>query len=154
MIIIKSNKKIKSINQFNYNQIINSINFRLIHCPNCQLSDWSTHAYYSRHVDFFNRRHLVRILRVICNGCGQTHAVLVEDMIPYSITSYSLIIDIVFKRDSSHDSLDFFIIHKYQNAIFDYERTCLMNSRFQNRLLHFSTQLLSGFFLFHVKVES
>ncbi|KXU42779.1 hypothetical protein HMPREF3037_02800 [Candidatus Stoquefichus sp. KLE1796] len=75
-IIIKLNKKIKSINQFSYDEIINSINFHLIHCPNCQLSDWSTHAYYSRHVDFFNRRHTVRILRVNRGNTNRTNIIM------------------------------------------------------------------------------
>lgn len=154
MIIIKLKKKIKSITQYIYSNIINSINFSEISCPNCQCTDWSYHAYYDRYVDLFDRCHKIRILRVRCNECDQTHAILIEDMIPYSIINYDLIYNITYKRDSFKNSHDFFIRNKYRDIVFSYEKLCLMNSRIQNQFKYISTQHLSGFFLFHVKVES
>lgn len=51
------------------------------------------HAYYNRSViDFFEDSTVynsVRIPRVVCTGCGHTHAILPDPIIPYS--TYSLL---------------------------------------------------------------
>lgn len=153
MIIIKLKKKIKSIHQHFYNKIVNSIHFNEINCPNCHNSDWYYHAYYYRRVDFFDRTQKILVLRVKCNVCGQTHAVLIEDMIPYSIASFDVIYNIVNSNDSYYSSYNDFIKHKYL-TLCDYDTICLSHSKLQNMISHFSTQDLYGFFLFHSTLNS
>lgn len=63
-------------------------------CPVCgSKGNCQIHAYYGRHlVDFVHGRrirHDVSILRLVCTGCGSTHAVIPDFIIPYS--SYGLI---------------------------------------------------------------
>lgn len=154
MIIINLQRKIKPINQHIYNLIINSIHFNEIPCPNCNCSCWYSHGYYYRHVDLFNRHHKIKILRFRCCSCNQTHAVLIEDMIPYSLADFDVVFNIAFCLDHYYSSYDLFIKLKYSNFSFSYQSICLFVSRSQNKLLNFSTQLLKGFFLFHVKLNS
>ena len=63
-------------------------------CPVCgSRGNCRIHAYYGRHlVDFVHGRHIrheVSILRLACTGCGSTHAVIPDFIIPYS--SYGLL---------------------------------------------------------------
>lgn len=129
MIIIKLPIKIKYISQIQYNKIISSLNFNVLHCPSCHSEGLIVHAYYDRHVDIFNRNHTIRILRLKCPSCNSTHAVLIEDMVPYSITSFDIIIDVLSNNDfltSSHIS---FLKNKYFSFIFDYILFCKLNIR-------------------------
>lgn len=62
-------------------------------CPVCgSTGNCHTHAYYSRKiVDFLHGKPVwteVIILRLICDSCAQTHAILPDIIIPYS--SYGL----------------------------------------------------------------
>lgn len=139
MIIIKTHKKIKSLNQYSYNKIIKSINFDDLECSSCHNCSWHFHAYYNRHVDFFNRKHTIRILRLKCNCCHITHAVLIQDIIPYSIADYDLIVDLINDHDTSCSSHVSFLKRKYPLPINDYECVCLMNSRNHVCIFHHTT---------------
>ena len=129
MIIIKLSNKIKYISQIQYNKIISSLNFNNLQCPNCHSNGLTIHAYYDRHVDIFDRNHTIRILRLKCPSCNSTHAVLIEDMVPYSIVSFDIIVDVLKNNDfllSSHVS---FIKNKYLSFIIDYISFCRLNVR-------------------------
>ncbi|MGF0133732.1 MULTISPECIES: DUF6431 domain-containing protein [Catenibacterium] len=129
MIIIKLPIKIKYISQIQYNKIISSLNFNNLQCPNCHSNGLIIHAYYERHVDIFDRNHTIRILRLKCPSCNSTHAVLIEDMVPYSVVSFNIIVDILKNNDfltSSHSS---FLKNKYRSLIFDYALFCKLNVR-------------------------
>lgn len=79
---------------------------KTFHFP-CHSSGLIIHAYYDRHVDIFDRNHTIRILRLKCSSCNSTHAVLIEDTVPYSIVSFDIIIDVLKNKDflsSSHVS--------------------------------------------------
>lgn len=79
---------------------------KTFHFP-CHSNGLIIHAYYDRHVDIFDRNHTIRILRLKCPSCNSTHAVLIEDTIPYSIVSFDIIIDVLKNKDflsSSHVS--------------------------------------------------
>ena len=67
---------------------------KTFHFP-CHSNGLIIHAYYDRHVDIFDRNHTIRILRLKCPSCNSTHAVLIEDTIPYSIVSFDIIIDVL-----------------------------------------------------------
>ena len=129
MIIIQNNYKIKSFNQFIYDRLIRKVNFNSIECSQCLSHDWIFHAYYNRHVDFFNRDIVIRILRVQCNQCGVTHAVLIQEMIPYSIADFSFILSSIDSSLSTYSSHRFFLIHKYYQITLIYKSICWMNRR-------------------------
>lgn len=105
MIIIKLSSKINIISENKYKKIIKSLNFNELTCPGCDSKSLVVHAYYDRYIDIFDCSHKVKILRLRCPSCGSTHAVLIEDMIPYSISSYNVIVEVIADIDflvSSH----------------------------------------------------
>ena len=120
MIIIKLSNKIKYISQIQYNKIVFSLDFDHLQCPNCHSNGLIIHTYYDRHVDIVDRNHTIRILRLKCPSCNSTHAVLIEDVVPYSIVSFDIIVDVLKNKDflsSSHVSL---IKNRYLSFIVDY----------------------------------
>ena len=129
MIIIKLSSKIKHITENQYKKIIQSLNFNELSCPKCNSKGLRTHASYSRYVDIFKRSHKVAIQRLRCPECGSTHAVLIEDMIPYSIASYSLIIEVIADIDFLESSHVAFLKEKYLSYFFDYVFFCKLNTR-------------------------
>ncbi|WP_408606215.1 DUF6431 domain-containing protein [Cellulosilyticum ruminicola] len=54
---------------------------------------WHRHGFYERHVLYLEndtlQAHFLKVLRLQCISCNATHAILPNDIIPYSI--YSLI---------------------------------------------------------------
>lgn len=75
-------------NEFNsniekYRIFIANIEVKTIKCPNCNALDMERHGYYKRYVNIRGKKHYIRILRVRCKVCGQTHAVLPNFVIPY-----------------------------------------------------------------------
>lgn len=139
MIIIQTHKKIKHFNQFVYDRLIRSINFNKIECSSCHSHSWTFHAYYDRHTDFFNRDIVIRILRVQCTDCGVTHAVLIQEMIPYSIADFSVICSSVNYSQFTYSSHRFFLIHKYHDIPLRYITLCWMNRRNHPCLFYFPT---------------
>ena len=73
---------------------------------------------------------------IICASCGKTHALLIEDMIPFSTFTFSQIIDCLddpdFPVDNFHRS---FLINKYYNVEQNYRSYCQINRR--NHMLIF-----------------
>ena len=129
MIIIKLSSKIKHITENQYKKIIQSLNFNELSCPKCNSKGLRAHASYSRYVDFFKRSHKITIQRLRCPECGSTHAVLIEDMIPYSIASYSLIVEVIADMDFLESSHAAFLKEKYLSYFFDYDFFCKLNTR-------------------------
>ena len=141
MIIIKLSSKIKHITQNQYEKIIQSLNFNELSCPKCNSKGLRAHASYSRYVDFFKRSHKIKIQRLRCSSCGSTHAVLIEDMIPYSVASYGLIVDVLAGIDFLVSSHAAYLKDKYLTYPFDYNSFCEMNKR---------KNYLNFFMLFHI----
>ena len=141
MIIIKLSSKIKHITKNKYEKIIQSLNFNELSCPKCNSKGLRAHASYSRYVDIFKRSHKVTIQRLRCPECGSTHAVLVEDMIPYSIASYNLIVEVIADKDFLESSHASYLKEKYLAYPFDYDSFCEMNTR---------KNYLNFFMLFHI----
>lgn len=131
MIITNNPNKIK-INQRNYEKIVFSINFSSIVCSQCSNHDWSVHSRYYRTVDFYNRSIKIKIIRIICSSCGKTHAILIEDMIPFSCLSYSDIIEVFssYTPGIVYSSHFYFLKAKYfLSDILNYHSICTMNKR-------------------------
>lgn len=100
-----------------------------LQCPNCHSNGLIIHAYYDRHVDIFDRNHTIRILRFKCPSCNSIHAVLIEDMVPYSIVSFDIIVDVLKNNDFLSSSHVSFIKNKYLFFIIDYISFCRLNVR-------------------------
>lgn len=107
MIILKTNKKINTINQKTYSQVIFSLNLSLLSCPKCSHTGLSVHGYYKRYF----KNNSIHIKRVICPHCGSTHSLLLFPMIPFlSAVSFD---DIVSILSDSADHLIIDLSHFY-----------------------------------------
>lgn len=112
-----------------YSNLISSISISSIECQ-CGSHHWHMHSSYTRFYDFLGRKIRVSIQRIICVECGKTHALLIEDMIPFSTLTYSQIIcclnDCDFPVDCFHKS---FLKEKYHDINHDYCSFCILNHR-------------------------
>ena len=101
MITIYTNK-INTLNQNNYDLFISSINLNTIPCSCNHHGCLIKHGYYKRTVKSlpFSKVKL-SILRVKCNICNKTHAIMPSDIIPYSSITVSDTISIIcdFEND-------------------------------------------------------
>lgn len=79
MIILKTQRKINTINQITYSNIIFSLDFSLLLCPKCKSKDLRIHGYYKRNF----KNNSITITRVRCPHCGSTHSILLFPMIPF-----------------------------------------------------------------------
>lgn len=79
MIILKTQRKINTINQITYSNILLSLNFNLLVCPKCSCNGLKIHGYYKRNF----KDNSITITRVRCPHCGSTHSILLFPMIPF-----------------------------------------------------------------------
>ena len=121
MIIIKLSKKSSISLKFNTIKLFFSLDLDHLQCPNCHSNGLIIHAYYDRHVDISDRNHTIRILLLKCPSCNSTHAVLIEDMLPYSIVSFDIIVDVLKNKD--------FLSSSHVSFIIDYISFCRLNVR-------------------------
>ncbi len=90
------------VNYNNYNEkILNNYSLFTYKCPKCGAEhSFIRHASYERNICLIDSSHNIvsqkmNILRVKCNSCGSTHAVLPNDTIPYCIYSLSFILSVL-----------------------------------------------------------
>lgn len=107
MIILKTQRKINTINQFTYSNIVLSLNFALLVCPKCSHTGMNVHGYYKRSF----KDNTITITRVRCPHCGSTHSILLFPMIPF-VSSVS-IDDIVCILSNKADHLIIELSHIY-----------------------------------------
>ena len=118
-----------------YSDFLSSFSLSSIECT-CGSHNWHMHSSYSRCYDFLGRKIKVSIQRIICASCGKTHALLIEDMIPFSTFTFSQIIDCLDDPDFSVDNFHrSFLINKYYNVEQNYRSYCQINRR--NHMLIF-----------------
>ena len=145
MIILTLKKKINAFSKYfnkssfqkTYSSLVSSIDFSKIVCP-CSSNSWDIHAYYDRNISFCGEKIKVRILRIKCRHCGKTHAVLIEDMIPYSSFSGEDFLNMSIDnssmsyRDVSYYRSKFssFSVNKYNNFIFRWAGLSLLHAGF------------------------
>ena len=93
MIITKTEKKFKYLTQQLYNLTINKLDLSTIQCDCGQKCTFIYHGSYSR--NYTNGKYSTKIMitRILCTCCKHTHAILIQDMVPYSSYSYSCIIE-------------------------------------------------------------
>lgn len=129
MIIIKTNKKINTINQNIYSFIINSLDFSALVCPKCKNSGLYVHAYYTRKF----KHSSISITRVRCPHCGSTHSILIFPMVPF--VSSVCADDVICILSNAFDHLEienshiFYFFRKFANTVNDVLDVCFFNSR-------------------------
>ena len=136
MIILKDTKiNFKKNIQNQYNKLISSIDFSQINCS-CDHHDWKHHCRYKRYVDFFGVKVKILIVRIRCEHCGKTHAVLFQNMIPYSSINQSEAISILNHSLPVETGYLAFLIKKFSLKLLnDYDSLC--NSASRNFLVIF-----------------
>lgn len=101
MIITKTEKKFKYLTQQLYNLTINKLDLSAIQCDCGQSCTFIYHGSYRRNYTNGTYSTKIMITRLLCTSCKHTHAILIEDMVPYSSYSYSCIIDSTQYRSSA-----------------------------------------------------
>ena len=78
-------------------------------CPKCGCIHLVKHASYQRNLVIFKDNSFcdekINIIRLICPSCNSTHAVLPNDIVPYCIYSFSLILHILCEYYVSDNSV-------------------------------------------------
>lgn len=130
MIILKDTKiNFKKNIQNQYNKLIFSIDFSQINCS-CNHHEWKQHCRYKRYVDFFGVKIKILILRIRCDHCGKTHAILIHDMIPFSSINHSELIAIVNHSIFVESSYLAYLKKKFSSDLLnDYHSICLISAR-------------------------
>lgn len=128
MIVIKKINN-KNISQKEYNKIISALNLNKLVCPKCHSIGFTVHGYYNRHIDIFNRKITIRVVRLKCSSCKSTHVVLIENMLPYSIVTLDVVISVLSNQDTLVSSHVCFLNNKYNFTNFDYNVCCNINRR-------------------------
>lgn len=93
-----------SVNYNTYEEkILNNYGFWEYKCPCCNaLRSFTRHAIYTRNICYLNcelvEEKCISILRLVCNSCTTTHAILPADTIPYCIYSFSFILYVLVQH--------------------------------------------------------
>lgn len=118
--------------QKEYYDSISSIDLDSIECPYCHDHGFSFHAYYIRHIYIFGKKYKIIITRIICKHCHRTHAILIEDIIPYSQIRFEDILYMIKNREANCFDIShlFYILKKYMTlSSAAYKNICLKNRR-------------------------
>ena len=73
----------RELTQKIYDEVIDNLNIYNLMCPKCFACHMSKHAYYSRGVKTKSGKIELVVLRVKCEECNSTHAILLSCIIPY-----------------------------------------------------------------------
>lgn len=72
------------ISQDFYDNIINSLDLNLIPCTCGHSGCLIRHGSYKRNIKLTDEVLSLTVVRVYCNSCGHTHALLLSSIVPYS----------------------------------------------------------------------
>lgn len=72
------------ISQDFYNNVISSLDLTLVTCTCGHTGCLVRHGSYKRRIQLADQILTLTIVRVFCNTCGHTHALLLSSMVPYS----------------------------------------------------------------------
>lgn len=86
----------KNFSQNTYNILISEIQFNRLTCPCCgHKGCFSIHGYYERSLKTSGGKTVLTILRIKCEFCGSTHALLPSYIVPYSQSSLSDHVEVI-----------------------------------------------------------
>lgn len=81
-------KNFNTLSQNTYNDVIFNVQMHRIQCPGCGHSGcMRIHGYYRRKVKVRGGSFSLKVMRLFCLECGQTHAVLPSSIVPYTQAS-------------------------------------------------------------------
>jgi hypothetical protein len=97
MIIIHCDE-VNEVSQEKYDKLLNQIDLIQLECPHCNHTGTTVHCYYDRPVKAKNGCFRLVILRVRCQFCAKTHAILPETIVPYSSVTLEDTITIILSE--------------------------------------------------------
>ena len=86
---------VNDLSQKTYDEVIDSVDLKQLTCPQCHHTGTVVHAYYDRTVKNGNNKFKLIVLRVKCQFCGKTHAILPDSLVPYSSVPKEVMIEII-----------------------------------------------------------
>lgn len=122
MITLFSNE-CKSISQKSYNRIIDQVPIHRIQCTCGCRGSLVRHGFYHRMIKSTAGTLRLKVLRLRCNTCGITHALLPLEVVPYSQVSLTCQIAILRYRISSPE------MEQMRNANPDLDESCISRIR-------------------------
>lgn len=74
-----------TISQKIYDDVVDSLDIRLLQCPSCGHHGFLVyHGSYRRTIRTAGASLRLSVIRVKCSNCGHTHAILLSSIVPYS----------------------------------------------------------------------
>lgn len=101
MITIKT-ENYNHISQDFYNKTIDSLDLKLIPCTCGRSGCLIRYGSYKRNVQLKDKMITLSLVRVYCNACGHTHALLLSSLVPYSQIPLSTQITAIHSYESGH----------------------------------------------------
>lgn len=101
MITIKT-ENYNLISQDFYNKTIDSLDLSLIPCTCGHSGCLIRYGSYKRNVQLKDKMITLSLVRVYCNACGHTHALLLSSLVPYSQIPLNLQITAIHAYESGH----------------------------------------------------
>lgn len=101
MITIKT-ENYNLISQDFYNKTIDSLDLSLIPCTCGHSGCLIRYGSYKRNVQLKDKTISLSLVRVYCNVCGHTHALLLSSLVPYSQIPLNLQITAIHAYESGH----------------------------------------------------
>ena len=148
--------KIKYLTQESYDNFLENLEFHQLECTCGKFGNLIKHGSYCRTVKTPDGVVFVKILRVICQLCKKTHAILPSSIVPYSQTQLCDHIEIIKAYDSrtsfepimeNNQSIDEsnirYIIRKYLQHW--KERLASINLSLVDDIIKIATQCLTLF---------
>jgi len=138
-------------------KILNKKDFFTYNCPTCGAKhSFTRHASYKRNIILLSEDTLVdkklKILRLKCSSCNKTHAILPNDIVPYCIYSYSIMIKILYQHLidkesvlslSNKYSISFQLIYFFISKLHSFFNECMHVLRLLNLFSHISTPTIN-----------
>lgn len=92
----------------NFLQILNDyksmVNLPYLECPICNSSNLIRWGYYNRNINYINNilvHDSIKIIRVKCNDCKHTHALIPTCIVPYKISLLDVILNGILDPQNS-----------------------------------------------------
>ena len=140
MITIKT-ENYNLISQDFYNKTIDSLDLRLIPCTCGHSGYLIRYGSYKRKLQLKDEVITLTIVRVYCNACGHTHALLLSSMVPYSQIPLDLHITSIQTYESGNSLCDILT-----DQCFIDENN--LKSIIRSYLLHWKQRMYSAFLSF------
>ena len=123
----------------------NTLNYGYMECPCCSSTNLIKWGTYERNLIFFDNNYncnsrIVKIKRIKCNGCGKTHSLLPDGLVPYKQYTLKTIIDALINNKNINE-----YVVKYWKKQFNKYLKPLLRTTFPNKNYNDIQNLINSF---------